>query len=70
MTSRISSAPSRFAPVRRSKLSIWSMLDLFRQRQHLRALSDDQLNDIGISRQDALTEAARPVWDAPQHWRS
>ncbi len=41
---------------------------LRRQRAHLLALDAHRLRDIGITRADALTEARRPVWDAPAHW--
>ena len=33
-----------------------------RQRAILRDLDAEQLNDIGISREDALREAAKPFW--------
>ena len=33
-----------------------------RQRTALRDLDAAQLNDIGISREDALREAAKPFW--------
>jgi len=36
------------------------------QRHHLARLSPSALNDIGISRSDALREAARPFWDFPE----
>ena len=42
---------------------------LHRQRRHLGALDDRLLEDIGCSRAEAEAEAARPVWDAPAHWR-
>jgi len=38
---------------------------VYRQRQHLKALSDRQLADIGISRRDAEIEATRSFWDLP-----
>lgn len=41
---------------------------LWRQRQHLAKLDDAVLHDIGISRAEAQTEAARGVWAAPRHW--
>lgn len=44
-------------------------MSLARQRRDLARLSDHQLRDIGLSAQDAAAEAARPVWDAPAHWR-
>ncbi len=43
-------------------------LSVYRQRQRLRRLSDDLLDDIGISRDEAETEAKRRLWDAPNHW--
>ena len=39
--------------------------ELARQRRHLAMLDAAQLRDIGISRQQALTEAQRPVTDGP-----
>ena len=33
-----------------------------RSRRHLRHLTDQQLQDIGISRIDALKEASEPFW--------
>lgn len=35
-----------------------------RQRRELAELSDGQLDDIGISREQALCEAAKPFWRA------
>jgi uncharacterized protein YjiS (DUF1127 family) len=51
---------------------------LRRQRRALLALDDHLLNDIGLTRAQALDEAERPalpllwpqVWDAPRHWRN
>ncbi|NUB46055.1 DUF1127 domain-containing protein [Fertoebacter nigrum] len=40
-----------------------------RQRAHLGRLDDHALADIGLTRADALAEAARPVWDVPASWR-
>lgn len=37
----------------------------YRQRSRLAALTQAQLNDIGISRQEALDEARSPIWDPP-----
>ncbi len=33
-----------------------------RQRRALEVLTDDQLRDIGLSRGEALREAAKPFW--------
>ncbi len=43
--------------------------ELHRQRRGLKVLSDAMLRDIGRSRHEALTEAARPIWDVPAYWR-
>ncbi len=50
-----------------SNLLIW--WSLYLQRRQLRTLDDRLLEDIGRSRAEADAEAARPVWDAPSHWR-
>ncbi len=60
-----------FALFRRPALS-WKKLCLVgqvwlvrsRQRRQLLQLTDQQLNDIGISRYDALQEASKPMWRA------
>lgn len=53
-------------PARRSIFSFFAELAaLRRQRAQLTRMSDAQLADIGVSRADALAEAARPVWDFP-----
>ena len=44
-------------------------LALRQQRNRLAALDERMLNDIGVTPRMAEDEAARPVWDAPQHWR-
>ncbi len=42
---------------------------LARQRRRLAELDDAMLHDIGLTRDQALHEARRPRWDAPDHWR-
>jgi uncharacterized protein YjiS (DUF1127 family) len=42
---------------------------LRRERRALLVLDDHLLRDVGISRAQALTEATRPLWDAPHTWR-
>lgn len=56
-----------YAP-RRQRRSLLDYLGLYQQRRDLAALSDAQLRDIGVSREEALNEADRPVWSAPNHW--
>ena len=41
--------------------------DVEQQRRSLRAMSDEMLKDIGISRSDATREASRRFWDVDQN---
>lgn len=63
---------SRTAHARRPgpRVLTWLTLGLgaARQRRRLAELDDALLRDIGLTRQDALAEARRPVWDVPQSW--
>jgi uncharacterized protein YjiS (DUF1127 family) len=47
---------------------VFSLLALQRSRRHLKTLEPHLLRDIGIAGHIAADEAARPVWDAPEHW--
>ena len=40
------------------------------ERKRLATLDDALLFDIGMTREQALTEAARSVWDVPHGWRA
>jgi uncharacterized protein YjiS (DUF1127 family) len=51
-----------------ARKGLMAYIDLYRQRKALRSLTDGQLEDVGLTRTQALTEAHRPVWDAPHHW--
>ncbi len=42
---------------------------LYKQRKALISLDDAMLRDIGVTREQANSEANRPVWDAPKHWK-
>jgi uncharacterized protein YjiS (DUF1127 family) len=44
-------------------------LTALRQRRHLSRLDDAALADIGLTRDEALSEAARPLRDLPTAWR-
>jgi uncharacterized protein YjiS (DUF1127 family) len=59
----------RLAP-KISSLSIIGWFGMARQRRQLKALDAHLLQDIGISHREAKTEARRPFWDAPAHWRN
>lgn len=58
-------------PNRRFSLLKWLFgIDrVHRQRLALRDMTDAQLSDIGVTREEAMREAARPVWDAPSQMR-
>ncbi len=65
-------ALSRPCPQHKQSLfaRIRSVLSVRRQRQQLARLDARALNDIGITRAEADAEARRPIWDAPQFWKS
>ena len=44
-------------------------LRLRRNRGKLALLDAHLLRDIGLTEDEARREAARPLWDAPGHWR-
>lgn len=46
-----------------------NMLSVRRSRLDLAHLSDEQLRDIGLTRDQAGAEIARPIWDVPTNWR-
>jgi len=48
--------------------SIRHMIAVARQRRQLRALDDHLLEDIGISRAQALEESRQAAWNSPDHW--
>lgn len=72
LTHRAGAAPTTgpfatFNPVigwiRRANTLVDRWLARRRSRRALKALTDDELRDIGVSRSAALKEAARPFWD-------
>lgn len=48
---------------------ILTMFDVRKARIDLSRLSDDQLRDIGLTREDVRAELEKPLWDVPTHWR-
>jgi uncharacterized protein YjiS (DUF1127 family) len=48
---------------------IATYLRLARQRRDLAQLDDARLEDLGLSRREALREAQRPIWDVPSNWK-
>ena len=69
MTSRIQLS---LAPARSNRRGFLSLLlaanDVWRSRQHLSRLTDAALKDVSLTRNEAETEAERPIWDVPTHW--
>jgi uncharacterized protein YjiS (DUF1127 family) len=47
---------------------LMAMLALRRQRSALAEMDARMLADIGLSREQARHEAARPLWDVPRNW--
>lgn len=48
---------------------ILTILDVRKSRIDLARLSDEQLRDVGLTRNDVEQELARPSWDVPSNWR-
>ncbi len=46
----------------------WAAREIAKQRKTLADLDDAVLRDIGLTREDALRESQRSVWDVPHHW--
>jgi uncharacterized protein YjiS (DUF1127 family) len=57
-------APRTANPARLFSFAL-KVFDVIRQRRRLAQLAEDQLADIGIIREEARIEAARPFWDLP-----
>lgn len=60
---------SRKAVLPRLVMGLLQRFSLRRSRRRLSELDDHLLRDVGITRTQAKTEAARPLWDAPDRWR-
>lgn len=65
---RITVAMARSRPSLMSRLK--AAIGLSRQRARLAQLDDATLRDIGITRAEAMHEAKRAFWDAPDNWRA
>ncbi|KIC46947.1 hypothetical protein RA28_04285 [Ruegeria sp. ANG-S4] len=50
------------------RFKLLDFLSLARQRRALARLDARALEDIGVTREQAQSEAARPMWDAPDNW--
>jgi uncharacterized protein YjiS (DUF1127 family) len=52
-------------PAHTRRVSLFSLMSLARQRRALATLSAAQLDDIGLTRTQALDESRRFPWDIP-----
>jgi len=50
------------------RLSLFDIIAVRRQRRNLARLDDAALRDIGLTRDQAMSEARRPFWDVPGYW--
>jgi uncharacterized protein YjiS (DUF1127 family) len=70
MTTRIDHHTTTQTPgVLQALRAVLTLFSIARERRQLARLDDHILRDIGISRDEAETEASRVGWDAPAHWR-
>lgn len=60
---RVTARPSLFAQMYMAIGWMNGRMEKRRSRKALLELTDDQLKDIGLSRGEAYSEAARPLWD-------
>jgi len=62
-TMTLTHAPCR--PARIGRISVFSLMSLYRQRRALASLSAARLQDLGLTRAQALAESRRSLWDIP-----
>lgn len=63
-----SALATRPQPPRGLGRTLLALLALRRSRRMLAGLEEHRLRDLGLSREDALAEARRPFWNAPDYW--
>lgn len=54
---------------KQTAFGIFAYLELYKQRRALARMDDSQLKDLGLSRNEAMEEAKRSIWDAPANWK-
>ena len=52
-------------PVRTRRYTLTEIIEVHRQRRALARLNAHALEDVGITRDEAMAEARRPFWDLP-----
>jgi uncharacterized protein YjiS (DUF1127 family) len=68
MTTTIKSAIRSTSGRQRAALQFRTLFGLHQQRNSLSRLSTRMLLDIGVSRDEALHEGGRPVWNLSRRW--
>jgi uncharacterized protein YjiS (DUF1127 family) len=53
---------------RKTGTGLTRLFSVWGQRQALRKLDRDALNDIGVTKAQASAETRRSFWDAPKTW--
>ena len=64
-----SARPRRPSLVRGFLRRLAQVMAMRRHRVALSKLEPHLLRDIGLTEDQARTEAARAIWDVPSHWR-
>ncbi|WP_424940810.1 DUF1127 domain-containing protein [Aliiroseovarius sp. S253] len=59
------------AAKRNFSLLAWlaTVIQTRRERVALSQLDAQRLDDLGLTRAQAQSEANRPIWDVPSHWQ-
>ncbi len=52
-----------------SMTTLSRFMAIARQRSQLARLDTARLADVGLNAAQARSEAQRPFWDAPRHWK-
>ena len=62
---------AHLTPTRRTSVRAVLMraYGLWSTRRALAGLTTVQLKDVGLTADQAITEARRPIWDVPSNWR-
>lgn len=61
--------PAQRTGIKAFFLRVLRLESTWRERNHLKALDDAALKDLGLTRAQVDAEARRPVWDVPNHWK-
>jgi len=62
------SRPTRAGSLKSMTRTVLGAFFARKSRRALAELDDNLLRDIGLTREDAQSEAAKPIWNVPCHW--